>query len=81
MANDTRRLNALEDENAKRKRLLAEQVLDNAMLWDVTTNSCDARCEEVGRGAADRGARRAPAAGVWGNGLRSVAHPLSEHPS
>ena len=33
---DARRLRALEDENAKLKRLLAEQVLDNAMLRDVT---------------------------------------------
>ena len=33
---DARRLRALGDENAKLKRLLAEQVLDNAMLRDVT---------------------------------------------
>jgi putative transposase len=33
---DARRLRALEDENAKLKRLLAEQMLDNAMLRDVT---------------------------------------------
>jgi putative transposase len=32
---DARRLKALEDENAKLKRLLAEAVLDNAMLKDV----------------------------------------------
>ena len=29
---DARKLKALEDENAKLKRLLAEQMLDNAML-------------------------------------------------
>jgi putative transposase len=33
---DARRLKVLEDENAKLKRLLAEQMLDNAMLRDVT---------------------------------------------
>lgn len=33
---DARRLRALEDENAKLKKLLAEQMLDNAMLRDVT---------------------------------------------
>ena len=33
---DARRLKALEDENAKLKKLLAEQMLDNAMLRDVT---------------------------------------------
>jgi putative transposase len=32
---DARRLKALEDENAKLKKLLAEVVLDNAMLRDV----------------------------------------------
>ena len=33
---DARRLKSLEEENAKLKRLLAEQMLDNAMLRDVT---------------------------------------------
>jgi putative transposase len=32
---DARRLKVLEDENAKLKKLLAEAVLDNAMLRDV----------------------------------------------
>lgn len=32
---DAKRLKALEDENAKLKKLLAEQMLDNAMLKDV----------------------------------------------
>lgn len=32
---DARRLKALEDENAKLKKLLAEQMLDNVMLKDV----------------------------------------------
>jgi len=33
---DARRLKALEDENAKLKKLLAEAMLDNAILKDVT---------------------------------------------
>jgi putative transposase len=33
---DARRLKSLEDENAKLKRLLAEAMLDNAMLKDIT---------------------------------------------
>lgn len=33
---DARRLKALEDVNAKLRKLLAEQMLDNAMLRDVT---------------------------------------------
>jgi len=35
MASDARRLKALEDENTKLKKLLAEAMLDNAMLRDV----------------------------------------------
>ena len=34
---EARRLKALEDENAKLKKLLAEAMLDNAMLRDVAT--------------------------------------------
>jgi putative transposase len=34
---DARKLKALEDENAKLKRLLAEAMLDNAMLKDVAS--------------------------------------------
>ena len=34
---DARKLKTLEDENAKLKRLLAEQMLDNAMLKDVAS--------------------------------------------
>ena len=34
---DARKLKALEDENAKLKKLLAEQMLDNAMLRDVAS--------------------------------------------
>ena len=34
---DARRMKALEDENAKLKKLLAEQMLDNAMLKDVAS--------------------------------------------
>jgi putative transposase len=34
---EAKRLKALEDENAKLKRLLAEAMLDNAMLKDLTS--------------------------------------------
>jgi len=34
---DARKLKALEDENTKLKKLLAEQMLDNAMLKDVNS--------------------------------------------
>jgi len=32
-----RRLKALEDENARLKKLLADQMLDNAMLRDIAS--------------------------------------------
>ena len=34
---DARKLKALEEENAKLKKLLAEQMLDNAMLKDINS--------------------------------------------
>ena len=34
---DAKRLKALEDENAKLKKLLAETMLDNAILKDITS--------------------------------------------
>jgi putative transposase len=34
---DAKKLRALESENAKLKKLLAEQMLDNAMLRDVNS--------------------------------------------
>ena len=34
---DARKLKSLEDENAKLKKLLAEQMLDNAMLRDINS--------------------------------------------
>ena len=35
---DARRLRALEEENTKLKKLLAEQMLDNAMLKDINSS-------------------------------------------
>jgi putative transposase len=34
---DAKRLKSLEDENAKLKKLLAEAMLDNAMLKDIAS--------------------------------------------
>ncbi len=42
---DASKLKALEDENAKLKKLLAEAMLDNAILKDVAAKNSDARCE------------------------------------
>jgi putative transposase len=52
---DAKRLRALEDENAKLKKLLAEAMLDNAMLKDVAAkNVWSARpCKVFGRDNED----------------------------
>jgi putative transposase len=46
---DAKRLKALKHENAKLKKLLAEPMLDNAMLKDVASKTGDARREARGR--------------------------------
>ena len=63
---DARRLKALEDENAKLKKLLAEAMLDNAMLKDVASKNGDARREAGGSGSSVHGARCEPTPGVCG---------------
>ncbi len=41
---EARRLKALEDENAKLKRMLADAMLDNVAPKDLLGKSGDARC-------------------------------------
>ena len=53
---EAKRLRTLEDENAKLKKLLAEQMLDNAMLKDVASKNGDARCQARSRGSPVQGA-------------------------
>ena len=59
---EAKRLKALEDENARLKKLLAEAMLDNAVLKDIAAKNGDAR-RQAGRGcscpASVRG-KRAP---------------------
>lgn len=45
---EAKKLRALETEDAKIKKLLAEQMLDNGMLRDVNAKSGDARCQADG---------------------------------
>ncbi len=55
---DARRLRVLEDENAKLKKLLAEQMLDNAMLRDITSKKVvtpEAKRQAVGHPCAVHG--------------------------
>jgi putative transposase len=61
---DAKRLKALEDENAKLKKLLAEAMLDNAMLKDAASKNGDARRQARGR--------RSPAGRIWGQRAAGV---------
>ena len=66
---DARKLKALEDENAKLKKLLAEAMLDNAILKDVAAKKGDARCEAGCGGSRLCAAWGEPASGVRGGGF------------
>jgi putative transposase len=46
---EAKRLRALEDENAKLKKLLAEAMLDIAVLKDISSKNGDARRQAGGR--------------------------------
>lgn len=48
---DAHQLKALEEENARLKKLLAEAMLDNAMLKDLTSKNGDARSQAGSRGS------------------------------
>lgn len=51
---EARRLRALEDENAKLKRMLADAMLDNVALKDLLGKNGDARRPSGGRGVRGR---------------------------
>lgn len=48
---DARRLKTLEDETTRLQKLLAEQMLDNAILKDFAAKNGDAQCEAEGCGS------------------------------
>jgi len=74
---DAKRLKALEDENAKLKKLLAEAMLDNAMLKDVAAKNGDARRKARGRRSFAQQFRCERTAGVWGTWRGSKLGSLS----
>ena len=61
---EAKRLRALEVENAKLKRLLADAMLDNAALKDLLGKNGNARCWPRSGGSSARGIRDERAAGV-----------------
>lgn len=79
---EAQRLKALEDENAKQKKLLSEAILDLAILNDVSAKkNGTARCEAGGCCTCSGDPRRKPAPGVRRAGGGSIERSLSEQPS
>ena len=74
---DARRLKQLEEENARLKKLLAEAMLDNAVLKDITARKWDARRAQSCGDRCARCARDQRAAGVLDHRCRSQRNPLS----
>lgn len=62
---EARRLPALEDENVKLKKLLAETMLDNVALKELFTKTSRARCSPGGRDASANGSRPVGTAGLF----------------
>ena len=58
-ASDARRLKALEDENTKLKKLLAEAMLDNAMLRDVAAPARSRNANESATEQSNRSKKHA----------------------
>jgi hypothetical protein len=58
MPNDARRLKALEQENMRLKRLLADAMLDNVVLKDMARESRDDAPRQAGGGDQSDGAPR-----------------------
>src|SRR5215831_14851822 len=78
---DAKRLKALEDENAKLKKLLAEAMLDNAMLKEIATKNGDARRQARGRRSPAFRVRGERAAGVYGDWSGPHVGPLPSQAS
>ena len=74
---DAKRLRALEEENARLKRLLADMMLDDASLKDLLSKNGDV-CREAGSGrASPDGAGDERAAGVCCRRGGSHEHAVS----
>lgn len=78
---EARRLKVLGDECAPLKKLLAEAMLDHAMLKDLSTKSGNARRQARSRGLRLRELRGEPASGAFGDRGRSNIGALFQHPA
>jgi putative transposase len=74
---DAKRLRALEEENARLKRLLADTMLDNAGLKDLLSKNGDARREAASGRTSPDDAGNERAAGVHGRRSGSYEHAVS----
>ena len=77
---DARRLKALEDENRRLKKLLAEAELDEAMLKEIASKNGDVRCQARGCRAPSFRVFGERAAGVSDACDGSSLGSLSQHP-
>lgn len=80
-ASDARRLKALEDENRRLKKLLAEAMLDNAALKYILGKTAKACGTTAGGGARYRAARVQSAPRVQADRNRSFGFALSQQAS
>jgi putative transposase len=74
---DAKRLRALEEENGRLKRLLADTMLDNAGLKDLLSKNGSARRKAGGGRASPDDAGDERAAGVHGRRRGSDEHSIS----
>jgi putative transposase len=74
---DAKRLRALEEENRRLKKLLAESMLDNAALKDILGKTTDACGTAFGSGPGDRAARGEPRPHEQADRDRSFGSALS----
>ncbi len=78
---DAKRMRALEEENARLKRLLADTMLDNAGLTDLLSKNGSARREAASGRASPGDAGDERAAAVHGRRGGSHEHAVSLMPS
>src|SRR5580693_2225405 len=73
---DAKRLKSLEEENRKLKKLLAESMLDNAVLKEIAGKNGDARRQAKCRRACPKDLRAERAPGVFDNRHCTPGGPL-----
>lgn len=78
---DAKRLRSLEEESSRLKKLLADTMLDNAMLKEIASKNGNARREARGRGSPWASVRGEPAPGVPRGWYRSDLGVLSKPPA